>query len=226
MALKDFSKKHLPFRSWAAVSEMIPTCCEVLMPCWCFVEFWKRVKEAFVLLQLLSNAQKLSSSIILVDFTFDWIKCYHVTVQFSLLWIIQRNIVILSYWDIVSLSFCHICHIMHRVILTAVNYPEKQIATDLTCSNLLYCPHLQDNYRDGRITMSWDSDQQTSLLFFCCKTKSCTVFRGAFKSNFWKKIGILSQLRGGVCQSQFFIQFFRTNFTMVNGQKCDETHST
>lgn len=38
---------------WAAISEMIPTCLQVLMPCWCFVKFWKRVKEAFVLLQLI-----------------------------------------------------------------------------------------------------------------------------------------------------------------------------
>ena len=41
--------------------------------------------------------------------------------------------------------------------------------------------------------------------------------------NFWDFVPTEG---GGSANPKFLSNFSRTNFTMVNGQKCDETHST
>ena len=51
--------------------------------------------------------------------------------------------------------------------------------------------------------------------------------KGSLQIEFFEKIGILSQRRGGgSANPKFLSNLSRTNFTLVNGQKCDETHST
>ena len=58
---------------------------------------------------------------------------------------------------------------------------------------------------------------------YACQTQR-QPFWGAFKPDFWKNF---CPNEGGVWPNPTFLSnFSKTNFAMVNGQKCDETYST